>query len=195
MILYTCEFPAGIDSLYAVLNRRLNKSDRKFVQPFVRFIWLILRALVKCPKSSRRKVYRGIRNVDLRSHHPKGHEFEWHQFASCSREIEVQSEFTGRDGLRTLFCIELTSCRGREISQYSAVVTESETLLPPNSKFKVDSTFDAGNGLIIIQLIEIPPTDPVALYRDDDIPVPAPVPALVPPPFLPCSCSCIRSCC
>jgi hypothetical protein len=165
ILLYTCEFPAG-DSLYTVPNKMLNIPDRTGVKPFVRYIWLLLRALVKCPVSPCRTVYRGIKNADLTSFYPRGHEFEWHQFSSCSCSVEVQQQFTGSVGLRTMFAIELTSSRGRDISAYSAHQQESEVLLPPNTKFRVSGIFYPGAGLNIVQLIEIPPTDPVVAFDD-----------------------------
>jgi hypothetical protein len=102
ILLYTCEFPDA-NSLYAVMNRKLNIPDRNIVKPFVKYIWLLLRALTKCPTSQYRMVYRGVRNVDLTSYYPDGHEFEWHQFSSCSCSLAVQNHFTGQSGVRTLF--------------------------------------------------------------------------------------------
>jgi surface protein len=166
ILLYTCEFPDA-NSLYAVMNRKLNVPDRNFVKPFVKYIWLLLRALTKCPVSPVRMVYRGIRNADLTSYYPDGHEFEWHQFSSCSCSLAVQNVFTGQVGVRTLFTIELTSSRGRDVCAYSAVQRENEVLLPPNTKFRVTSMFDPGHGLKMIQVVEIPPTDPVVIFNDN----------------------------
>jgi hypothetical protein len=49
---------------------------------------------------------------------------------------------------------------------YSAIQREKEVLLPPNTKFRVMSTFAAGGGLNMIQVVEIPPTDPITTFRD-----------------------------
>jgi surface protein len=166
ILLYTCEFPDA-NSLYAVMNKKLNVPDRNFVKPFVKYIWLLLRALTKCPMSPVRMVYRGIKNADLTSYYPDGHEFEWHQFSSCSCSLAVQNVFTGQVGIRTLFTIELTSSRGRDVCVYSAVQREKEVLLPPNTKFRVTSTFDTGHGLKMIQVVEIPSTDPVVIFNDN----------------------------
>jgi hypothetical protein len=166
ILLYTCEFPDA-NSLYAVMNKKLNIPDRNLVKPFVKYIWLLLRALAKCPASPYRTVYRGIKNADLTKHYPNNHEFEWHQFSSCSCSLEVQNHFTGQAGVRTLFVIELTSSRGRDVGVYSAIQREEEVLLPPNTKFRVRSTFAAGGGLNMIQVVEIPPTDPVVIFRDN----------------------------
>jgi hypothetical protein len=165
VLLYTCEFPDAV-SVYDVMNKKLNIPDRNIVKPFVKYIWLLLRALVKCPVSPCRMVYRGVRNVDLTPFYPDNHEFEWHQFSSCSCSLAVQNRFTGPSGVRTLFTIELSSNRGRDVCAYSAIPREQEVLLPPNTKFKVRSTFAAGAGLNMIQLVEISATDPVIVIQD-----------------------------
>jgi surface protein len=179
ILLYTCEFPDA-NSLYAVMNKKLNVPDRNFVKPFVKYIWLLLRALTKCPVSPCRLVYRGIKNADLTSYYPDGHEFEWHQFSSCSCSLAVQNVFTGQVGVRTLFTIELTSSRGRDVCAYSAVQREKEVLLPPNTKFRVTSMFDTGHGLKMIQVVEIPPTDPVVIFNDNFAASPLPPSPLQP---------------
>jgi hypothetical protein len=168
ILLYTCEFPDTI-SLYDVLNKKLNIPDRNQVKPFVKYIWLLLRALVKCPSAPCKLVYRGVKNADLTSYYPDNHELEWHQFSSCSTSLAVQNRFTGPVGLRTLFTIELTSNRGRDICAYSAIPREQEVLLSPNTKFKVKSTFAAGAGLNMIHVVEIPATDPVIIFRETSL--------------------------
>jgi hypothetical protein len=100
----------------------------------------------------------------MTSHYPDNHEFEWHQISSCSTSLAVQNHFTGPVGTRTLFTIELTSNRGRDICAYSAIPREQEMLLPPNTKFRVKSTFAAGAGLNMIQVVEITATDPVVVF-------------------------------
>ncbi len=72
-------------------------------------------------------------------------------------------------GTRTLFRIELTTGRARIITKFSLVPSEAEVLLPPNSRFAVLGQLDAGNGLIIIALKELPSRDPIVVFR----PVPA----------------------
>jgi hypothetical protein len=71
--------------------------------------------------------------------------------------------------------------------RYSLSPSEAEVLLPPNCRFKVKGVFDAGNGLIQIQLEELPCLEPIL---DFDAPFAAgaaaagfpPVPALAPAP-------------
>ena len=92
-----------------------------------------------------------------------GREVTWFQFSSCTCDIQVEQseQFLGSTGTRTLFSIELTTGRARVISMFSLVPSEAEVLLPPNSRFKVLGQLDAGNGLVIIQLKELPSRDPI----------------------------------
>jgi hypothetical protein len=71
-------------SLYDVMNRKLNNPNRNEVKFFVRFIWLLLGAMAKCPASSCRTVYRGIKYKDMTPHFPNHREFVGNQFSSCS---------------------------------------------------------------------------------------------------------------
>ena len=70
--------------------------------------------------------------------------------------------------------------------RYSLSPSEAEVLLPPNCRFKVKGVFDAGNGLIQIQLEELPCLEPIldfdapfaaAAAAAGLPPVPAPAPA------------------
>jgi hypothetical protein len=135
--LYTLEFHAG-KSLYHVLNGRLREADRNALKPFVKYIWLLVNALKYCPKFDGRLVYRGMRaNVD--ASYGVGRTISWYSFSSCTCDIGVEQNemFLGSSGVRTLFNIELTTNRGRVISDFSMVPSEKEILLPPNTRLKV----------------------------------------------------------
>jgi hypothetical protein len=75
--------------------------------------------------------------------------------------VEQSEQFCGSSGTRTLFSIELTTGRARVISMFSLSPREAEVLLPPNSRFIVLGQLDAGNGLVIVQLKELPSRDPI----------------------------------
>ena len=75
----------------------------------------------------------------------------------------------------TLFSIELTTGRARVITKFSLFPSEAEVLLPPNSRFKVMGQLDTGNGLVIVQLKELPSRDPIINFD-------APAAAAPPPP-------------
>jgi hypothetical protein len=160
LALYTAEF-AGV-SPYGACNAALRSADRSKCKPYIRFIWFLMHALAKCEQYVGGNVYRGVK-ADLRSQYPRDREVTWFQFSSCTCDIEVEQseQFLGSSGTRTLFSIELTTGRARVITKFSLAPSEAEVLLPPNSRFSVLGQLDAGNGLIIITLKELPSRDPI----------------------------------
>jgi hypothetical protein len=158
---YTAELCKG-ESPYGECNAALRSANRSKCTPFVRFIWFLMHALSKCDPYDGTNVFRGVK-ADLSADYPKDREVTWFQFSSCTCDIQVEQseQFCGSSGNRTLFSIELTTGRARIITKYSLVPSEAEVLLPPNSCFKVLGQLDAGNGLVIIQLKELPPNDPI----------------------------------
>lgn len=82
----------------------------------------------------------------------------WVQFSSTASSVEVQNEFLGQEGQRTLFSIELTTGRAREISQYSFYPQEQEVLLPANTMLKVVAVLNMGHELSNVQLREVNPS-------------------------------------
>jgi hypothetical protein len=183
LALYTAELQAG-DSPYGVCNGALRAAERSKCKPFVDFIWHVMHALAKCDAYKGGNVYRGVK-ADLKADYPKDREVTWFQFSSCTCDIQVEQseQFCGSSGPRTLFSIELTTGRARVITNFSLVPSEAEVLLPPNSRFKVVSHFDAGSGLVIIQLKELPSKDQIidfdapSSFPDPALPAPAPAPA------------------
>ena len=155
LALYTAEF-AG-KSFYQVMNYEL--VHRRKLTSFLKIVWLLMEALGKCQPCESRMVYRGVKKT--LTGYSKGRKISWYQFSSCTPDIEVQREFLGEVGPRTLFHVELTSDRARSISEYSFHPDENEVLIPMNTPFEVLGVLNAGNGLTIINLKELPVTDPV----------------------------------
>jgi hypothetical protein len=170
LALYTAELSAG-QSPYSECNSALRESDRVKCKPFVPFIWHVMHALAKCDRYEGTQVWRGVK-ADLSGQYPKDRELTWFQFSSCTCDIQVQQseQFCGSSGTRTLFSIELTTGRARVITKFSLVPSEAEVLLPPNSRFIVVALMDAGNGLVIIHLRELPPIDPILEFDDTAMP-------------------------
>ena len=150
--LYSMEFQSG-PSLYDELNAALRDKDRSKCKPLQKYIWQLMHALRDSPPFDGAVVYRGVRK-DLRAMYPKGRVVTWHQFSSCTCSLEVQQseQFCGSVGSRTLFIITVTQGRARLISSHSAVPSEAEVLLPPNTRLKVESSLHAGNGLVLVNL-------------------------------------------
>jgi hypothetical protein len=147
------------ECLYFALNDTLRAEDRRKLKPWFSFLKLILTALAQIP-SAGRTVYRGIK-LDLSQQYPKGKEFVWWGFSSCTSTIGVleNDQFLGKTGKRTMFTIECDS--GKDISRHSYYQSEQEILLLAARKFVVVSSLQPATGLHMIQLKEIP--SPISL--------------------------------
>jgi hypothetical protein len=149
-------------SPHEACNAALREKNHLAVKPYVPYIWHLLNALAKCaPYVDGGNVYRGIKG-DFVKEYPTGREVIWSYFISCTCDMNIGEAFcVNIGGSGTLFSIELTSGRARDISEFSMVPREREILLPPNSRFKVMSNVVAENGLTIINLKELPPLEPI----------------------------------
>jgi hypothetical protein len=106
--------------------------------------------------SEHRLVWHGVRE-DLSALYPKGKEFGWWTFSSCTTSIDVLEapHYLGKTGTRTLFSIQTNS--GRAIRAHSYFGNEDEILLPLGICFQVVDSLTPAEGLHIIHLREIPP--------------------------------------
>ncbi|CAF3736114.1 unnamed protein product, partial [Rotaria sordida] len=107
-------------------------------------------------RSEHTLVWRGVRE-DLSGLYPKGKEFAWWAFSSCTAAISVleSPNYLGKSGTRTMFSIQTNS--GKHIRAHSYFENEDEILLPPGIYLKVIDSLNPAEGLHIIQLREIPP--------------------------------------
>ncbi|CAF1028662.1 unnamed protein product [Rotaria sp. Silwood1] len=101
-------------------------------------------------------IWRGVRE-DLSALYPKGKEFAWWAFSSCTASIDVleSPNYVGKSGTRTIFSIQTSS--GKNIQVHSYFENEDEILLPPGIYLKVIGSLKPAEGLHIVQLREIPP--------------------------------------
>mmetsp|Transcript_108775 Transcript_108775/g.208983 ORF Transcript_108775/g.208983 Transcript_108775/m.208983 type:complete len:470 (-) Transcript_108775:52-1461(-) len=147
-------------ALYKDMNNKCYNRDRTLIQPFLKLMWLMLKSMLALEPYLEPMVYRGVK-ADLSPQYPKDREVVWHGFCSCTKSMKVleTDQFCGRSGLRTIFNIRLTQGQARDIKQYSLFgADEDEVLLPPGCRFKVMGKMDAGHGLTIVQLEELPST-------------------------------------
>ncbi|CAF0884369.1 unnamed protein product [Adineta steineri] len=154
--LYTMEWAKHDNSLYMKLNETLRLADRSKLKPWFKYLKLFLTAFFKLPPSKDTLVWRGVRE-DLSALYPKGKEFAWWAFSSCSTSIDVleSKNYLGKSGTRTIFSIQTNS--GKLIRAHSYFECEDEILLPPGIYLKVVGSLNSGNGLHIIHLQEIEP--------------------------------------
>ena len=111
--------------------RELNKSFRAAtsidnVRPFLKYSWLLLTSLSKCPIYNGRMVYRAIRE-NLSAEYVKDKIITWRSFSSATSNIAVELNFLSKENKMlqgTLFHIELTTKRSRQVNQFSMVSNE-----------------------------------------------------------------------
>lgn len=156
IMLYTLEWSkSGQSSCYKMLNETLRDGDRSQLKPWFLYLKLFITALSKLPSEDRR-LFRGVKK-DLTAEYNTGLTITWWAFSSCTTSIDVLEGkmFLGKTGPRTLFAVDCRS--GRSIHQHSMVKKENEVLLPLARKFQVVAKMNMGNGLNMIQLVEIDP--------------------------------------
>ncbi|CAF0810294.1 unnamed protein product [Adineta steineri] len=154
--LYTMEWEEHGNSLYMKLNQTLRLADRFKLKPWFKYLKLLLTAFFKLPPSEGTLVWRGVRE-DLSALYPKGKEFAWWAFSSCSSSIDVleSPNYLGKSGTRTIFSIQTKS--GKLIRAHSYFDNEDEILLPPGIYLKVVGSLNPAINLHIIHLQEIEP--------------------------------------
>ncbi|CAF0871625.1 unnamed protein product [Adineta steineri] len=154
--LYTMEWAKHDNSLYMKLNQTLRLVDRSKLTPWFKYLKLFLTAFSKLPPRKDTLVWRGVRE-DLSALYPKGKEFAWWAFSSCSAAIDVleSPDYLGKSGTRTIFSIQTHS--GKLIRAHSYFDNEDEILLPPGIYLKVVGSLNPATGLHIIHLQEIEP--------------------------------------
>ncbi|CAF1526041.1 unnamed protein product [Adineta steineri] len=154
--LYTMEWGKRDNSLYMKLNQTLRLADRSKLTPWFKYLKLFLTAFFKLPPSKDTLVWRGVRE-DLSALYPKGKEFAWWAFSSCTSSIDVLEalNYLGKSGTRTMFSIQTNS--GKLIRAHSYFDNEDEILLPPGIYLKVVGSLSSADGLHIIHLQEIEP--------------------------------------
>lgn len=149
--MYTSEYPC----VYVELNAAMRNNDAAAIEPYGRYVRTMVEAMLVSPRFEGSTVYRGIK-LDMRAACKKGSTLVWPEFASCTSSIETQETFLGPTGDRTLFVLTLTQGRARSIADVSMIPGESEVLLPPNTRVTVESTYCAGNGLLLVNASEMP---------------------------------------
>eukprot|EP01041_Mallomonas_annulata_P000603 gene603-biopygen289 len=164
--MYTMPVEPPTTALYYLLNKALREKNRDNIKPFVKILWLLMHALKKAPPCRSLVVYRGVKE-NLSGQYIKGQKITWQGFTSTTTSLDVLSQdlFLGTTGQRTMFNIELTTGRARMISELSMLSGENEVLLPPSSRFEVNSVLKpTTDGLLIFHLREIVPIDPILTF-------------------------------
>ncbi|CAF4769237.1 unnamed protein product, partial [Rotaria sp. Silwood1] len=88
IFLYTMEWEDEHRSVYSILNETLRTADREQLQPWYKYLKLLLTALVKIPCAPQQTVWRGIRK-ELRLKFRRGTPVIWWSFSSCTTTLPV----------------------------------------------------------------------------------------------------------
>ncbi|CAF4200718.1 unnamed protein product [Rotaria sp. Silwood2] len=88
IFLYTMEWEDEHRSLYSILNETLRTADREQLQPWYKYLKLLLTALVKIPCAPQMTVWRGIKK-GLHLEFPRGTSIVWWSFSSCTTTLPV----------------------------------------------------------------------------------------------------------
>ena len=162
LVLYTMEDYPRENSPYFVMNRALRDKNRAAVRAWRDFIWLVMHGMRKIPETTDMwQLVRGCKNAPGKEY-KIGQIIQWAAFSSTATNIGVMNEFVGTVGPRTLFQVRLLSpSYGRSLQDFSLFPDESEILLAPGCTFDVTSIFDAGNGLTMVQLQQVPSSDQI----------------------------------
>ena len=96
----------------------------------------------------RTEFIRGI-GVNLGPSLKSGSTVTWWGFTSVTWNAEITNTFVGRTG-GSLFMVE-GSCKGYDISELSAVPSESELLIEPEARVKINAVIKIGASASMVQ--------------------------------------------
>merc|ERR1719174_1080212 len=125
IMLYTQE-----TCLYPRLNAALRNHDIAALEPFLPFMKLLLSGLYQLPLTHTR-TYRGVKLELFKTYNDLvGQVWSWWSFSSTTKNMDVLETplFLGKDGKRTLFCINAV---GVDIAPFSANPHEEEVMILP----------------------------------------------------------------
>jgi hypothetical protein len=149
--LYTMEWNPREESLYFKLNQALRERNRECLKPYLNYLRLLLKALLKLPRKPADTIlWRGV-SVNLSDQYIKSKMKIWWGISSTTLNMQALSNFLG-DGEKTLFSIQTNW--GVDIGKYSAFPSEEEVILFPCISFKVENKYSPSTGVFIIQLKE-----------------------------------------
>ena len=139
--------------MYAKLNQDLAAEDRSAMVKWFPYLKLLISAMSAEPKVTA-TLWRGVK-ADIANDYPKGKKFRWWRFSSCTEDGDALDDpnFLGKNGTRTLFCIETKT--GIKIAHFSAYPDEAEVLIPPGTRFEVSNVISPAVGLTVVALKEI----------------------------------------
>merc|ERR1719421_1612506 len=149
----------GADNFYVQLNEKLRERDSHTVRALRPYLYYLFQALDKLPKMEG-VVLRGIPVSSLatvQTKYTQGTEIFWSGFTSTTVNPRTAKAFAGGSGG---IIFRITVLEGRVIKPYSAIQTEDEVLLKPNTKFVVSrpccrETSGEFTGFHVVEMLEV----------------------------------------
>lgn len=141
-------------AFYKDLNAALRNPNRAKLVPFYGFLRLLAEAMVNLPSKGAVVLWRGV-GLDLETDHQVGHEVTWWGVSSCTPKLSVAQGFLGCQGPRTLFSVKTATAV--PIQELSAFKAEEEFILAPGTRLRVLNVKRENDGLLRIELGELPP--------------------------------------
>lgn len=134
----------GGRSIYQMVNRMLAKAKGRDLKDTTKArdwtINLVMAVRLLWSEEGPSKVYRGVRNADLRIYErakASGELVQWDAFSSTSTSREVAERFRGKHGVLFVVRRDPYHAAAADISEYSQFPDEHEVLLLPQMRFHV----------------------------------------------------------
>ena len=161
--MYTFDFGARHyeSNPFRLINKELAGQDKEGLQRISGMLYLVLTALRKLPRVTKRTLYRGVRqDANIKEgQYAEGSTVTWSAFSSTSPDMNTTKAFLAKgssDGKAagTLFIIERGW--GYDLQPYSLYPSETEILLEPERQFKVTSVLNGELVIVTLEMIDSP---------------------------------------
>eukprot|EP00931_Biecheleriopsis_adriatica_P001635 TRINITY_DN10204_c0_g1_i10.p1 TRINITY_DN10204_c0_g1~~TRINITY_DN10204_c0_g1_i10.p1 ORF type:complete len:312 (+),score=46.24 TRINITY_DN10204_c0_g1_i10:553-1488(+) len=154
---YTYDTREGELNFYVLYNRALRTRQFETMRHLQGYSYYFLTGLNTLP-TWRGRVFRGIpaRELEIvRTNYQPNNYVHWSSFSSASRTRAVAESMAGPGGV--IFLLQVVS--GKDICEFSAIPSEDEIILSPNTRFFIGSELtQLASGHWELNLAEVPET-------------------------------------
>lgn len=151
LIIYTMQMGNTDNSLFNLVNKALREKDRNKIEPWKKYIFLLLHALKVLEPTKSVELFRGanLKLENLGEKYEPGKVFTWTAFSSTSTSMVGAGKFLGNKE-KVFWLLKLKEpFHGRSLKEFSEFPNEDEVLLPPNMRFKVIDILKLDNAHLI----------------------------------------------
>eukprot|EP00931_Biecheleriopsis_adriatica_P001634 TRINITY_DN10204_c0_g1_i1.p1 TRINITY_DN10204_c0_g1~~TRINITY_DN10204_c0_g1_i1.p1 ORF type:complete len:311 (+),score=51.14 TRINITY_DN10204_c0_g1_i1:553-1485(+) len=154
---YTYDTNEGELNFYVLYNRALRTRQFEIIRHLQGYSYYFLTGLNTLPPW-RGRLFRGIpaRELEIvRTNYQPNNYVHWSSFSSASRTRAVAESMAGPGGV--IFLLQVVS--GKDICEFSAIPSEDEIILSPNTRFFIGSELtQLASGHWELNLAEVPET-------------------------------------